>query len=132
MLITSHLKATCLPIVSVLINVLLIVAMLIITIIYTKIIIYYNQVQLDISNLGRIKSNTTSRIMLFRVIIFNICNVVCWMPMVVISLLSLDGITIYLSVFTVLISILMPINTISNPFIFTLTTTSFIEKLNKK
>ncbi len=70
-------------------------------------------------------SSTTTKNLSFHILLITFTNILCWIPTLVLGILSLMRIEIPATVITFVAVIIMPLNSAVNPVIFTFSTTQF-------
>ncbi len=109
----------------VVVNTFLSIAILVMIIGYVRIGQYYHSVK---SSVAKKPKKTGGGGIFTHIIILITSNVTCWVPAIVVSMLTLGGITVSTDVLTTVSVVILPINSVINPAIYTLASLVFLKK----
>ncbi len=118
----EYISVTSIP--KIVTYIILLLAMSLIIIIYTKLYWHAHLITENVKSISKTSSNKTKHLS-FHILLITITNILCWIPTLVLGILSLFRIEIPGSIITSVAVIIMPLNSAVNPAIFTFATTQF-------
>ncbi len=113
---------------TILVNIVLLTSIILISVSYLGIMIHMYLIQHSLQQFGQ-SSTVNIKAVSLRLIVITVSNILCWLPTIIISVLSVCGVRISAPLITALVTVIMHINSVINPTVFTFMTKEFLIKI---